>query len=192
MKLYEEIEKQIASNKKVVIAIDGPCASGKSTLGKLLEKKYNALLFHTDNYFLSKEKKTIERLQESGGNVDYERIKSEIMDNLDNEYFQSNFFNCVTNTLEERDRVLNNQVIIIEGAYSMHKILRDYYTLKVFLEIDSTLQIDRILARNGELMLTRFEKEWIPLENYYFESEDLLNLSDLVIDLNIKNYYLLK
>lgn len=192
MKLYEEIEKQISSNKKVIIAIDGPSASGKSTLGELLEKKYNALLIHTDNYFLPIERKTISRLKESGGNVDYERIKCEIMDNLDNEYLKSDFFNCVTNTLEERDKVKNNQVIIIEGAYSMHKTLIDYYTLKVLLEIESSLQSDRILARNGKRMLTRFKKEWIPLENFYFKTEDLFNKSDMVINLNIKNYYLLK
>lgn len=192
MKLYDKIDKQIEENKKVVIAIDGPSASGKSTLGNLLKDKYDALLFHTDNYFLPKERKTKERLGESGGNLDYERLKSEIIDNLDEDYLKSDYFNCVTNVLEEREQSKNKQVIIIEGAYSMHKTLRDYYTLTVFLEIDETLQKDRILARNGRIMLERWVKEWIPLENYYIEAEDLKNKADIIIDLNIKNYYLLK
>ena len=40
-------------------------------------------------------------------------------------------------------------------------------------------------------MLKRWVEEWIPLENNYFKKEDLKNEVDLVIDLNIKNYYLL-
>lgn len=192
MKLYEEIEKQIKQNRKVVIAIDGPSASGKSTLGDLLKKKYDALLFHTDNYFLPKEKKTKKRLSESGGNLDYERLKSEIMDNLENDYIKSNFFNCKIDVLEDRESQVNKQVVIIEGAYSMHKELYPYYSLSIFLEIEESLQKDRILARNGEKMLKRWVEEWIPLENYYFNEEDTKTKADLVIDLNIKNYYLLK
>lgn len=192
MKIYEEIEKQIKLNKKVVVAIDGPSASGKSTLGDLLVKKYDALLFHTDHYFLPKEKKTKERLAESGGNVDYMRLKSEIMDNLDQEYLKSDHFNCVTNQLEKRDLVKNKQVIVVEGAYSMHRLLFPYYTLSIFLEIDDDLQQNRILARNGEEMLKKWMSEWIPLENIYFEKENLRMKSDIVIDLNIKKYYSLK
>ncbi len=95
MKIYEKIENQLKENKKVIIAIDGPSASGKSTLGELLQKKYDALTIHTDNYFLPLNRKTKARLAEIGGNIDYERIKSEIMDNLDDDYLKSDYFNCV-------------------------------------------------------------------------------------------------
>jgi len=128
----------------------------------------------------------------AGGNVDFERMKSEIMDNLNSDYLKSDYFNCLTNTIEEREVLANKQVIIIEGVYSMHKALFSYYTLTVFLEIDSTLQRNRILARNGEAILSRFTNEWIPLENYYFKTEDLKNKVDLIIDLNLKKYYSLK
>ncbi len=191
MEIFNYIEKQIKENKKVIIGIDGPSASGKSTLGNILKEKYGALLFHTDNYFLSQIRKTIDRLSESGGNVDYERIISEIMNNIDSQEIQSNYFNCKTNELEEREAIKNKQVIIIEGVYSLHKLLFPYYSLSIYLEIEKDLQMSRILARNGEDMLKRWVEEWIPLENNYFKKEDLKNRVDLVIDLNIKNYYFL-
>ena len=191
MKIFEEIEKQIKSNKKVVVGIDGPSASGKSTLGNMLKDKYNALLFHADHYFLPPEMKTSERLSESGGNVDYLRLEQEIMKQLDSDYIVSNHFNCKTNELEKRDQQKNNQVIIIEGAYSLHENLFPYYTLSIFLEIDEELQKNRISARNGEVMLQKWINEWIPLENTYFEKEDLKNKVNILIDLNIKNYYFL-
>ena len=189
MKIYDEIDKQIKTNKKVIIAIDGPSASGKSTLGNLLKQKYDALLFHTDNYFLPPKRKTKERLAESGGNVDYERIKSDIFDNIDSEFIQSDHFNCKTNILEEAEPLRNKQVIVIEGAYSLHKSLFPYYTLTVLLEIDESLQRDRILARNGEQMLKRWIEEWIPLEEKYFKEEELKTRVDIIFNLSIKNYY---
>ncbi len=192
MELFNEIEKQMKQNKKVVIAIDGPSASGKSTLGELLQKKYDALLIHTDNYFLPLSRKTKERLAESGGNVDYERIKSDVMDNLNSDYLKSDYFNCVSGNLEEREMLQNKQVVIVEGVYAMHKSLLPYYTLKVFLEIDPSLQKNRILARNGEKMLVRFLKEWIPLENDYFQQDTIKAKADIVIDLTIQKYYALK
>jgi len=189
MELFKEIEKQIKTQKKVVIAIDGPSASGKSTFGNMLKNKYNALLFHTDNYFLPKERQTIDRLKESGGNVDYERIKSDIIDNLYNEYLKSNHFNCVTNQLEKKQKLKNKQVIVIEGAYSMHPSLFPHYTLTVLLEVNPKLQKTRILARNGKIMLKRWEEEWIPLENHYFKTENLKNKVDFIIDLRVSNKY---
>jgi len=191
MKIFEEIEKQINLNKKVVVGIDGPSASGKSTLGNMLRDKYNALLFHVDDYFLPPEMKTKDRLCESGGNVAYLRLEKEIMKHLNSDYITSNHFNCKTNQLEKRNEQKNNQVIIVEGAYSLRENLFPYYTSSVFLEIDEELQKNRILARNGEVMLQKWINEWIPLENSYFEKEDLKNKVDSLIDLNIKNYYFL-
>ncbi len=191
MKIFVEIEKQIKSNKKVIVGIDGPSASGKSTLGNMLRDKYNALLFHADDYFLPPEMKTKDRLSESGGNVDYLRLEKEIMKHLNSDYIVSNHFNCKTNQLEKRDEQKNNQVIIVEGAYSLRENLFSYYTLSIFLEINEKLQKNRILARNGVKMLQKWTDEWIPLENLYFEKEDLRSKVDILIDLNIKNYYFL-
>lgn len=182
-KLFDIIEKHIINNKKVIIAIDGPSSSGKTTLGNLLKDKYEALLFHTDDYFLHPTLKTKERLAESGGNLDYERLQKEVFDNLTSEYIQSNHFNCSTNILEMRAPLKNNRVIIVEGAYSMHNKLFHNYTFTVFLQVSKEEQLKRILNRNGEKMLKRFISEWIPLENSYFERENLLAKCDIVLSI---------
>ena len=182
MILLEEIKRQIKDNKKVVIAIEGPSASGKTTFGETLSKKLGALLFHTDNYFLPESKKNKNRLSESGGNIDYERLEEEIMKNLNSNEILSNNFNCKKEQLETGISQKSKPVIIIEGAYSMHKRLRKYYTLSIFITIDEKLQLERILSRNGESMLKKWKEEWIPLENYYFKEEKIENCVDFVID----------
>lgn len=179
---YEIIKKQIIGNDKVLIAIDGPSGSGKSTLSEILKEKFDALLFHTDCYFLPEERKTSERLNEVGGNLDYEWLKVEIIDNLNKDYITSNNFNCSTEELEFGIPQTNNQVIIIEGVYSMHKTLLPFYTLSIFLDIDKDKQRERILLRNGEKMLDRWLNEWIPLENNYFEKENLRAKADVLLN----------
>ena len=64
------------------LAIDGLCGSGKSTLGALLASVYDCNLFHADDFYLPKELRTPERYAAPGGNVHWERIRSEILEPL--------------------------------------------------------------------------------------------------------------
>jgi hypothetical protein len=57
----------------------------------------------------------------------------------------------------------------------------------VFLEIDKEEQNRRILERSGAEMLKRFQTEWIPLEDKYFND---FNIKECV-SLFIKNSYII-
>ncbi len=178
-----QLEEYILNNKFKVIAIDGPSGSGKSSLAKILEDKYDCLVFHTDDYFLHPSRKTFERLNEPGGNLDYERMLLEIFSNLDKELITSNHFNCMTNIIENREPFLKKNMIVIEGVYSLHPLFQKFYDYKVYLDVSKEVQLNRILERSGADMLKRFKEEWIPLENKYFE---VLNIKDIV-DIIIRN-----
>ena len=72
--------KEILSEKGcVTVAIDGRCASGKTTLARALQEKIDCNVFAMDDYFLRPEQRTAERLSEAGGNVDRERFLREIL-----------------------------------------------------------------------------------------------------------------
>lgn len=185
MDILKEIKLHVEKNDKVVIAIDGPSASGKTTFGNFLRKELDALLFHADDYYVPKARKTVERMSESGGNVDYERLEREIMMNLNSETITSNHFNCSREVLETGVPQKNKKIVIVEGAYSMHKTLRKYYTLSIFITVDKQLQLERILKRNGEELLKQWIEEWIPLENFYFMEDDIKNCVDYVVDTNV-------
>ena len=51
----------------------------------------------------------------------------------------------------------------------MHPYFGDVYDYRIALDIGAAEQKKRILCRNGKAMLQRFEEEWIPKENAYFE-----------------------
>ena len=65
--------------RRVLITLDGPCASGKTTLAGRLAKALHAAVLHTDHFVVPHERKTAERLRVPGGNCDWERLTSEVL-----------------------------------------------------------------------------------------------------------------
>ena len=90
-------------------------------------------------------------------------------------------FDCSAMAVTAFRREPVRDVVIVEGAYSLHPALRDAYNLKVFLSVDAPTQRARILARNGEKMLQRFLEQWIPLENAYFEACAVRDCCDIIL-----------
>ncbi len=180
--LLAEIDKLISVKEKVTVAIEGGSASGKSTLGEMLSEIYNCTVFHMDDYFLPPEKRTKERLNEVGGNVDRERFLNEILLPLSRgEAVKYRKFDCGTMSLGEELQVDPERLVIVEGAYSMHPELEKYYDLTVFLDISTELQRERITRRNTPAFATRFFNEWIPLENIYFERTNIKSRCGLIV-----------
>ena len=167
----------------VWVAIDGPSASGKSSLGNFINDNFICNIFHMDDFFLPPEKKTAERLGEVGGNIDWERFEKEIIGNVNSGHnFTFNVYDCHSSSFFESGKVFQKKLNVVEGVYSMHPNLIDTYDYKIYLDIDSEKQKQRILNRSNEAKLNRFVNEWIPLENRYFEAANLKNRCDNIFD----------
>jgi uridine kinase len=182
---YNQVRKRIDAlareKSRVICAIDGPCAGGKTTLGKWLQAVYDGNLFSMDDFFLQPKQRTPERLAQPGGNVDYERFKKEILTPLlagETVFYRP--FDCSQMELAGEARADVRAVNIIEGAYSLHPFLSHAYNLKIFLTVDKQTQAARLAQRNPRL-LNRFINEWIPLEENYFNTFDIIKSCDLVL-----------
>jgi uridine kinase len=177
----ERIDVLASQKDLVIVAIDGYCTSGKTTLAAQLAQLYDCNLFHLDDYFLRPEQRTEERYAEIGGNVDYERFRTEVLLPLRaGKAFSYRPFDCKTFTLSEPVSVQPKKLNIIEGSYSHHPYFGDPYDLKVFLSITPELQRERVLQRPAFLHQPFFEK-WIPMENRYFEGFGIPSKSDILI-----------
>lgn len=164
----------------VVIAIDGMSGSGKSTLAEELHREFpDSNVFHTDDYFLRPQQRTKKRLEEIGGNVDYERFKLEILEHIhDRDGLTFSRYDCRTQTMGTPVFVAWRPLAIIEGSYSQHPYFGEMYDLRVFCEVSEEEQRARILKRNGEERLVRFLEEWIPKENAYFRKYKIKERKD--------------
>ena len=181
--LLERIDTLLqAQNAPAIVAIEGGSASGKTTLAQLLQDLYGCTVFHMDDFFLRPEQRTPERFAEVGGNVDRERFLEEVLLPLSQgKPVCYRPFDCATQTLEAPVTVTPNRLTVVEGAYSMHPALAPYYTLSVFLNIDSAYQQARILKRNSPAFAKRFFEEWIPLEQRYFSQTQIRERCDLTL-----------
>ena len=73
--INEIVKQEDNTDRPILVAIDGRCGSGKTTLGEYLKGQLDCNLFHMDDFFLRMEQRTPDRMKETGGNVDYERLK---------------------------------------------------------------------------------------------------------------------
>lgn len=187
--VFEAIKNLLKDNKKLAIAIDGRCGGGKSTLGALLTEEFDCNLFHMDDFFLPFKMKTSERLGEAGGNVHYERFEEEILRPLkNNKPAIYRKYLCNKGEFSQPIKVEPKNLTIVEGSYSLHPTLRNYYDYKIFITVDPQIQYERILKRNGKEKLQDFLNKWIPMEEHYFEELDTENQCDLILDTTmIKN-----
>ena len=160
--------------EKIIIAIDGPSASGKTTLAEALRISLDATVFHIDDFFVPLEvKKTNPLYREIGNNYDFLRFEKEIILPLkENRPVTFRRFCCKTQTLLEAETVDTKRFVIIEGVYSTHPRFAEIFDLKYFVDISKQQQKSRIIARNGDTA-DQFFAKWIPLEDAYFEKFDV-------------------
>lgn len=185
---YIRSELLKTDGRPFLIAIDGPCGSGKTTLADFLQKQLSCSLFHMDDFFLKPHQRTEERLSEPGGNVDYERFKKEVLDHITEEAgitYQP--FCCHEQKLMDAVTVPYNDIILVEGSYSHHPYFKDVYDIKIFLEISPEEQKRRIISRDGEAVWPMFENKWIPMENRYFETFGIKEKADLRLTKQCEN-----
>ncbi len=177
------ISAEISTGKRVILAIDGRCASGKTTAAKLISDIFDAETVHMDDFFLPPELRSEKRLSEIGGNLHRERFSLEVLPHLRNEDgFSYRKFDCSNFKYSQSSiEIKPAQIIICEGSYALHPSFGKYYDVSVFSDIQPKKQLQRIRERNGEYMLSRFESEWIPMEERYFDSFRIKEKCDLVI-----------
>lgn len=180
--LFKQIETRLAEKHPLVIAVDGRCGSGKSTLAALLKEQFSAVVIPADDFFLRPAQRTPERFAEPGGNIDRERLLEEVLLPLSRqEAFAYRPFDCRTLSLRSPIFVEPTLLTVVEGSYSCHPSLWDYYDLHLFVEIDPVEQLRRITLRNGAEMAKIFAERWIPLEERYFATYDIQNQCEIVL-----------
>lgn len=177
------IAARAGQKQKTLVAIDGRCAAGKSTLAAGLRERLGCPVVHMDHFFLRPEQRTAERYAEPGGNLDRERFMEEVLRPLRRGGpVAYRPFDCRSQRLTKPVQIPEAPVVVVEGSYSCHPELAGYYDLKIFLSVSPEEQLRRILARDGAEAAGVFRARWIPLEERYFAAFNIAERCDLLID----------
>lgn len=187
--LIQNIRQGLTRHTPLILAIDGMCGSGKTTLAEYLCTIFNASVIHMDNFFLPFERKTKERLAEPGGNIDYERFAEIILPALEKRQpFSYIAYNCQTALYDRKMEIPDCELIIVEGSYSLHERFGHYFDLSLFLNISPQEQLNRLEIRcQNEAKFKRFQTEWIPMENFYHEKQSVKKKAELIIHTDYKD-----
>ena len=98
----EEKEKA----ERVVVALDGMCAAGKSTLAQKLAERFGGEVISTDDFHLPFDMRSEERRSEPGGNLHYERFSKEVIPFIrKKESFSYGRFSCMQGSISEMETV---------------------------------------------------------------------------------------
>lgn len=165
---------------KSIVALEGRCASGKSTLAEALSPNFTVIPI--DDFFVPEELKTEERLKELGGNIHYELVVSTLKDlqkalDENKTHFTYLAYNCTTKSFYSKEVKLSDK-ILFEGVYSSHPIFSEIIKYVAFLDVDKETQMERI---NERKLKDRFINEWIPLEEEYFRRLEILKVISVII-----------
>ena len=179
---YREKFRENTGRNSFIIAIDGNCASGKTSLSGLLRMYFDCNVIPMDDFFLPGELKTDARLKEAGGNIHYERFIEEVLPGLRNVVgFEYKRYDCEKMELGAIRRVPAGFLRVVEGTYSCHPKFGNYMDLKVFCDVKPLEQRIRIKQRDGENSLPIFLDKWIPREERYFAANKTKDRADIIL-----------
>ena len=178
----DELYERIDENSLRLIAIDGRCGSGKTTLAEWLRQKSGGIVVHMDDFYLQPWQRTPERYATPGENVDHERFLEEVLKPIkEKKFFSYHAYDAHAMRMKEEAIAVDfRKLVIVEGSYSLHPDLRPYYQLKIFLDIDPKLQYTRLRKRDL-YKLDDFLTKWIPLEEAYFNSMNIREVADVIL-----------
>ena len=166
--IFSAVEELLKTQSRVILAMDGMAAAGKTTAAEVLAARWNAPVVHMDDFFLPPSLRTPERLAEPGGNVHYERFKSEVLPSLKaGQPFSYRVFDCSVMDYGGIRTIPAAPVVVMEGSYAMHPAFEKYWDISVFFSVDPEEQETRIRRRNGDGAWNTFRNRWIPMENAY-------------------------
>lgn len=178
----ETLQKRLSEKERVLLAIDGPCASGKTGFAEKLSREFDGIVIHMDDFFLRPEQRTEARYAEPGGNLDRERFSEEVLLPLKKgELFSYRPFDCEKMALGDPVAVPMKKLFIVEGSYSMHPYFGKPYDLSIFLTVSPETQKHRLELRSPE-KLDRFLSRWIPMEEAYFDAFSVRERCDYILN----------
>ncbi|MDX9872620.1 MAG: hypothetical protein RBT41_09400 [Clostridia bacterium] len=181
LSLFIQIDRLLRSKRNPLIAIDGNAAAGKSTLADALSRVYDCNVIRMDHFFLPPNKRNMDRLNEIGGNIDYERFYDQVISRIfQGQEFSYPIYDCRKMDYSGSAKVNPQKMTVIEGVYSLHPYFGNVYDLKVFLTADPETQKLRIHKRSGAERLDKFVALWIPQENKYFDTLKISEKCDCI------------
>ncbi|MDG4803324.1 AAA family ATPase [Micromonospora sp. WMMD980] len=169
----EAVQVVIGADRTTVIAVDGPSASGKTTLAETVAELLDgATIVHGDDFcrpMPDHERAQLDPQQGYQRHFDWQRLRDQVLVPLRADRtarYQSYDWN--TGRLAGWTEVTPGAPVIVEGVYSARPELSPYYHLTVYVDTPREICLRRMRARgeHSEEWITR----WRAAEDFYLRT----------------------
>lgn len=167
----------------VVLALDGRCGSGKTTMAAALAEQFpDSIVLHTDDFYLPPADRVPGWEQTPCANMDFARLRDEVLAPARaGKPALYRAYSCREGAYLPVQQLAAQPLVILEGSYSHHPLLTGCETPRVFLTYAKEEQTRRLQAREGE-RYANFAARWVPLEEGYFAQYHIAETADFVVD----------
>lgn len=165
--MLQLIADRQSPGRLVLVGIGGHGGAGKSTLAAAIP---GAQVVATDAFW-------------DGEGFAIERIRHEVLDPLlagDEARFET--WDWAGQRPGGVARVAPEGVVVVEGVCALHRILRDAYDVRLWVDAPAELRLARGVARDGEAARRTWLEVWMPREDRYVATDDPIVCADLVVD----------
>ena len=169
--------------KPLVLALDGRCGSGKTTLANALAQQFPAsAVLRTDDFYLPPAQRAHGWEQTPCANMDLARLRDEALrPAYAGQPVQYRAYSCREGTYQPAQELPAQPLVILEGSYSLHPALQTEFAVRVFVTCPPNVQAARLRAREG-IRYANFVQRWIPLEEGYLAAHDPAARCNFVLD----------
>jgi uridine kinase len=164
------------SPKPLVISIDGPAGSGKSTLAGEIARAfagtYSIEVIHLDELYNGWANALSDEL--------FAKLVGLIKSQNANETADLAIFDWALNSYAGFRQVKPVELLIIEGVGSCNELLRDELTTSIWLDIEQSIGLARVLERDGEEIRGDMVN-WQKMESEYFARDLTRERADFIL-----------
>jgi uridine kinase len=161
------IEAARAERSLVLVGIGGHGGAGKSTLARALP---GAQVVPTDAFW-------------DGAGFDLSRLRREVLEPLlRGETAQYAAYDWAAGAAAGVQTVEPHGLVVIEGVCALHRMFRDAYQVRVWVEAPPELRLARGLARDGEEARATWEERWMPAEDRYVKRDNPIPSAHVIVD----------
>lgn len=151
----------------VLVGIGGRGGAGKSTLASLVP---GAQAVGTDEFW-------------DGSGFDLARLRAEVFDPLvAGEPARFASWDWALRRAGPVRSVTPDGIVVVEGVCALHRMFRDDYDVRVWVEAPYETRLARGVARDGEAARQTWVEHWMPMEDAYVARDDPVSCADLVVD----------
>lgn len=184
--LAQQIIKLPSKHHQKLIAIDGGGGSGKTTFSEILQKEIaGSFIIEIDDFYKPSQLRVpVAPTEIINPNMDWDRFKKLVLEAVANSQpISYQLYDKSAGTLSgEVISVPPDATIILEGVWALQEAFVNFYDYRIWLEAPAVTRLQRGLLRDGEGMRQVWEKEWIPIDENYRETQKPQLQADCIVD----------